>query len=32
MVTGGNKELYEVTVGYRGIKVVVPKVTLESEE
>lgn len=26
--TGGNKELYEVTVGYRGIKVVVTKVAL----
>ena len=28
VVTGGNKELYEVTVCYRGIKVVVTKVTL----
>lgn len=28
VVTCGNKELYEVTVGYRGIKVVVTKVTL----
>ena len=28
MVTGGNEELYEVTVGYRGIKVVVTKVNL----
>ena len=28
VVTCGNKELYEVTVCYRGIKVVVTKVTL----